>query len=82
MSLGRLTNISKRWLLCDVFKTSSIYLKKRCLFRDVSDTSQKYLSQVFVIFQKYPTKMVSCDFRRVIKISDKIDVGPLETLKK
>ena len=26
--------------------------------------------------------MVSCDFRWVIKISDKIDVGPLETLKK
>ena len=26
--------------------------------------------------------MVLCDFRRVITISDKIDVGPLETLKK
>ena len=26
--------------------------------------------------------MVSCDFRRVIRISDKIVVGPLETLKK
>ena len=26
--------------------------------------------------------MVSCDFRWVIKISGKIDVGPLETLKK
>ena len=26
--------------------------------------------------------MVSCDFPRVIKISDKIDVGPLETLEK
>ena len=26
--------------------------------------------------------MISCDFRRVITISHKIDVGPLETLKK
>ena len=26
--------------------------------------------------------MVSCDFRRVITIFDRIDVGPLETLKK
>ena len=31
---------------------------------------------------KYPTKMVPCDFRRVVEISDKIDVGPLETLNK
>ena len=37
---------------------------------------------MFVVFQKYPTKMISCDFRRVITMSDKIDVGPLETLKK
>ena len=43
---------------------------------------QKYLSQVFVIFQRYPTKMFSCDFRRFIEISDKIYMGPLETLKK
>ena len=28
------------------------------------------------------SKMVSCDFRRVITISDKIDVGPLKALKK
>ena len=26
--------------------------------------------------------MISCDFHRVITISDKIDVGPLETIKK
>ena len=26
--------------------------------------------------------MVSCDFRKVITISDKMNVGPLETLKK
>ena len=56
--------------------------QKRWLFCDVFKTFQKQLSHVFVIFQKYPTKMVSCDFRRVIRISDKIDVGPLETLKK
>ena len=56
--------------------------QKRFQFHDVSDTSQKHLSQVFVMFQKYPTKMDSSDFRRVITISDKIDVGTLETLKK
>ena len=43
---------------------------------------QKHLSQVFVVFQKYPTKMISSDFRKVITISDKIDEGPLEILKK
>ena len=30
-----------------------------------------------MVFQKYPTKMISCVFRRVITISDKTDVGPL-----
>ena len=59
---------------------SRTYFKK--VFRDISETSQKYLSQVFVMFQKFPTKMVSCDFRRVTKIFDKIDAGSLETLKK
>ena len=39
-------------------------------------------SQVFLVFRKYVTKMISCDFRRLIAISDKIDVGPSETLKK
>ena len=88
----------KRCLFCDVFKTSQKHLKKdvfcvtslsvssisqkRCLFRDVSETSQKHLSQVFLVFQKYVTKMILCDFRRVIIISDKIDLGPSETLKK
>ena len=86
----------KRWLFCDVFKTSQIHLKKDvfCVtsLRRLKNISKKILSlrglknisrsQVFVIFQKYPTKMISCDFRRVIIISDKIDVGPLETLKK
>ena len=55
------------------------HISKRCLIRDVSETSQKHLSQAFVIFQKYPTKMVSCDLRRFVTISDKIDVGQLET---
>ena len=103
MSLGDLNHISierhlrdlseipeKKWLFCDVFKTSKTYLEKnvlsisqkRCIFRDVSGTSQKHLSQVFVIFQKYPTKMVLCDIRKGITISDTIDVRPLETLKK
>ena len=52
------------------------------LFRDISEAPQRYLAQVFVIFQKYPTKMVSCDFHRVNEISDRTDVGPLQTLKK
>ena len=59
-----------------------VHISKKMSIRDVSETSQKYLSQVFVIFQKHPTKMISCDFRRVIKMSDKIDVEPLEILKK
>ena len=33
------------------------------------------------VFQKYPTKMISCDFHGVITVSGKIDVGLLETLK-
>ena len=81
-SLRRFKNISKKmsfaWRLWNVSSIS----QKRCLSSDISKTSQKQLSQVFVIFQKYPTKMVSCHFRRVIRISDKTDVGPLETLKK
>ena len=72
----------KRFLLCDVFKTSWAYLKKRYLYRDVSETSQKHLSQLFLVFQKYVIKMVSCYFRRLITVSDKIDVGPSETLRK
>ena len=40
-----------------------------------------HLSQVFLVFQ-YVTKMISCDLRRLITISDKIDVRPSETLKK
>ena len=81
-SLRHLKNISKKmslaWLLWDVSSIS----QKRCLFRDVSETSQKHLSQVFLVFQKYVTKMISCDFRRVITISDKIDMGPSETRRK
>ena len=42
----------------------------------------KHLSQVFVIFQKYSTKIVSCDFPRVTETFDKIDVGLLKTLRK
>ena len=46
--------------------------------RDVSKISLASIA----VFQKYSTKMVSCDFRRVITISDKIDVGQLQTPKK
>ena len=37
---------------------------------------------VFVTVQKYPTKMRLDEIRRVIEISDKIDVETLKTLKK
>ena len=57
------------------------HISKKMSIRDVPQTFKKHLSEVFVIFLKYPTKTVLCDFRRVIKISDKIDVGPLEILK-
>ena len=63
------------------FQVSSIS-QKWCLFGDVSETSQKHLLQVFLIFQKCFTKIILCDFRKVITIPDKTDVEPLETLKK
>ena len=59
--------------LQDVSKTSKSLL---------CEASQKHLSQVFLVFQKSVTKMISCDFCRLIIISDKIDLGPPETLKK
>ena len=79
-SLRGLKYISKKMFFCDVFKTSQAYLKKD-VFSVTSETSQKYLLQVFLVFRKYFTKMIWCDFRRLI-ISDKIDVGPSETFKK
>ena len=80
-SLRRLKNISKKmsfaWRLSDVSDIS----QKRCLFRDVSETSLEHLSQVFLVFQKYVAKMNPYDFRRLITISGKKDEGPSETLK-
>ena len=78
MSVRRLKNISKRCLLCDIFKTSRAYLKKdvfsvTCL-RRLKNISCKYLWFIKNI-RRY-------DFRRVIIISNKIDLGPLETLTK
>ena len=58
------------------------HISKRCLFWDVSETSQKYLVEVFVTFQKYPTKMVLSGFLRVTELSDKVDERPWKTLKK
>ena len=71
-SLRNFKYISKKMSFCDVFKTSQIHLRKDV--HDISERSLKYILQVFVTYQKYPTKTVSCDFRRVIEISDKIDV--------
>ena len=58
------------------------HISKNMSIPDITWTSQKHLPQVFVGSQKYPTKTISCDFHKVITISDKIDRGPLETLKK
>ena len=41
----------------------------------------KHLSQVLWFFKNTPHKCFLCDLRRVTKISDKTDVGPLATLK-
>ena len=56
--------------------------QKICLSRDVPQTSQSHLLEVFVVSQKHPTKVISCDFGRVIRISNNIDRAPLEALKK
>ena len=92
--LRHLKNISKKCLFCGVLKMSQKHLKKGVFFvtslrsikqiskKIVSKLSQNNLALVFVTFQKYPMKMVVCNLRRVIEISDKTDVGPLETLKK
>ena len=89
--------MQKKWLFCDVFKTSQKHLKKhvfcatslRCLEHiskkmsflwclwDVSKTSLACICEI----SKIPHKN-NFDFCRVITICDKIDVGPLETLKK
>ena len=78
--LRRPKSISKKCLLCDMMSLRRLkhISEKGCLFHDVSEMLQKDLSQVFLVFQKYVTKMTWCDFRRVITISDKIDVGPSE----
>ena len=72
-----MSETSQKHLKRDDFFVTSLrrleHISKKCLFRDVYETSQKCLSQVFVIFQKYPTKIFLCDFRGVIEISDKRD---------
>ena len=77
-----LGNISKEMFFFVTSLRRLKYISKKMSFPwrlwDVSKT----LSQVFLVFQKYVTKTISCDFRSVITISDKIDVGPWETLWK
>ena len=77
---------SLRGLKKDVFCMTSFrrleHISKNMSFPwhlwDVSKTSLAGICD----FSKIPHKMVSCDFRRVTEIFDKIDVRPLETLKK
>ena len=71
----------------DVFYVTSLRLLEQYLKKDVfSVTSLRRLRniilQVFLVFRKYPTKIISCHFCKVITISDKIDMEPLETLMK
>ena len=79
-SLRRLKNISKK-MLCDVFKTSQAYLKKMSFPWRLWDVSKTSLASIFG-FSKIRHNNDSTWFRRVITISDKIDVGPSETFKK
>ena len=80
-SLRRLKTSSKTCLLCDFFKTSRAYLRKD-VFSVKSPRRLKNISLKYFWFFKNTSQMISCDFRRVITISDKIDVGPSETLRK
>ena len=63
------------------FKTSQTYLDK-----DVSPTTSltriKKISCKYFYLSMNTQKVVSCNFCKVIEIFDKIDVGPLKTLKK
>ena len=46
------------------------------------DVSKSSLASIFSFSKIHHTKMISCDFRRVITTSDKMDVGLSETLRK
>ena len=80
-SLRRLKTSLKKFLLCDFFKTSRAYLRKD-VFSVTSPRRLKNISLKYFWFFKNTSQMISCDFRRVITISDKIDVRPSETLRK
>ena len=82
-----ISETSQKHLKRDVFFVTSLRrlknISKKMSFVWSLWDSQKHLSQVFLVFAKIRhTKMISCDFRRVITISDKIDVGSSETLRK
>ena len=47
-----ISKASQKNVFCVMSLRRLEYISKRCLFRDVSETPQKHLSQVFVIFQK------------------------------
>ena len=78
---------SQKHLKKDVFCVTSLrrleHISKKMSFPwrlwDVSKTS---LASIFGFSKIRHTKMISCDFRRVITISDKMDVGLSETLRK
>ena len=78
-SLRRLRDISKKCLFCDVFKTSQIHLKKMSSVWRLEHISKKMsfpwrlwnvsktsLASIFGFSKIRHTKMISCDFRRVI----------------
>ena len=81
--LPDISKTSKKDVLCVTSLRCLEPISKKMSFPwrlyDVLKTS---LASICDFSKKYPTKMVSCDFRRVITIFEKIDFGLLEKLKK
>ena len=68
MPLRRLKNISKKY----VFSVTPL--------RRLKNITRK--SSKIIDYKKCVPQKILCGFRRVIRISDKTDVEPLETVKK
>ena len=80
-----ISETSQKYLKRDVFFVTSLrrlkYISKKMSFFVASLRRLKNISRKYFWFFKNISQ-ISCDFRRVITISDKIDVGPSETLWK
>ena len=80
-SLRRLKNISKKMSFVMSLRALEHISKMMSIPWRLWNVSKTSLASI-CNFSKYPAKMVLYDFCRVITIPDKIDVRPLETLKK